>query len=262
MSFLERSKFEWIWISFKSVWNLILNQISLSPVTISPRPTRQCPTPPLPPLCATASRCRCPPPLAAGPSLPAPPRGTIESDRPPTFPAVPRFKRDWAPPSPPPSAPPLFESSTQKTAPHPINLLSEPAVGPLFSPSDFELPPPPLPPSRRALSFHRFNPWVASLTHASLPPLSCRTHRLPPRFIGASLLPLRTVAPPLSATSPPPRVHGELSAPQPCPDDSTHLSGAYPADLTVWELSSSPPHQSCHYAWSENSNRAGGTLPY
>jgi hypothetical protein len=67
-TFLEQSKFERIWISFDSVWNLNLNQISPPPVILSPKSTRQRPTPPLPLLCMTASCCHHPPPPAARPA--------------------------------------------------------------------------------------------------------------------------------------------------------------------------------------------------
>jgi hypothetical protein len=56
-----------------------------------------------------------------------------------------------------------------------------------------------------------------------------------------------------------PHLHGELPALQPCPTDSPHLSGAYPADLTVRQSSS--PQQPRRRAWPEHGDYAGGALP-
>jgi hypothetical protein len=64
----------------------------------------------------------------------------------------------------------LLTKGSHRTPPLPVDLLFEPVAGPPFPSLDFELPPKPLPPPRWAPLFDRFNPWVAGVPHASLPP--------------------------------------------------------------------------------------------
>jgi hypothetical protein len=160
---------------------------------------------------------------------------------------VPRFKRDRALSSPPfpPSAPPSSNQAHGRR--HLTPSTSRPS-----QPPDHRFPYQIL--SSRRLQGELYHSIV--LTPECRPnsclstPLSCRTHRLPLRFIGASLPPSRTVTPSLSATSRPPRIHGELLASRPCSADSPRLSGAYLADLAVREspspLNATTPELLCH----------------
>jgi hypothetical protein len=103
--------------------------------------------------------------------------------------------------------------------------------------------PPLLPSSMRhhpAASCH----FPLSLTFLVVSPCY-RTLLLTPPTIGASSSPLRTVVPPSSATSPPPRVHGESLAVKPCPVEISHPCGALPPRRT-------PPHHSARRRWSRH----------